>query len=181
MKKTLPVMAALLCGVITGCGSIGVTSTSAFKLRMQAIYAQPVDASGSASPQSQTYLFKSLKLTKEDATEVELFSGPSVTYKVIDRPQMLYSNEDMTEYDGTVFTKAVVEFDPAVVITTKTGNALNLTLDTGTLELVENFTITKSKSQTLTIKTSWGKTITEDDAGNESASAPTFSMVYDDE
>lgn len=162
----------------TSCGSITTTSPSIFKLRMLATYTQPLGAAGTEAPQSQTFLFKSLSLTQSDGTEVALYASDPITYKVIDRPQLIYSNQDMSAYDGLTFSRATVEFDPSLVITTKKGSNLNLAMDTGTLELEEAFVISKSQSQTLTIKTSWGKTVSRADDGTESATAPTFSMVY---
>lgn len=179
MTKIL--LSACLGMITAGCGSLTTTATSAFKLRMLAIYSPPAGADGSEAPQSETFLFKSLTLTKDDGTPVELFKGEATAYKVVDRPQLIYTNQDMSAYDGMTFSKATVEFDNAIVVTTKAGNPINLAMDTGTLELQETFSISKSKNQTLTIKTSWGKTVTTSDDGTESVSAPTFTMLYSNE
>jgi hypothetical protein len=166
---------------LSGCGAVSVTTASAFKLRMQGTYTVPAGAEGNNSPQSQTFLFKSLVLTKTDGTEVALYTDTAKAFRIIDRPQILYSNEDMSSYDADTFTRAVVEFDPTVVIKTRNGKDLNMALSSGTLELVENFLISKSKNQTLTIKVAWGNTITEGTDGTDSASSPTFSMLYSNE
>lgn len=165
--------------LLNSCGSLTSTTTSSFKIRMQGIYGTPVGATGTTAPQSETFLFKNVNLTKTDGTAVSLYSSDPATYKIIDRPQLLYANYDMSEYDGEAFSKATVVFDNTVVVTTKTGNEINLALDSGTLELVQSFTIDKQQSQTLTIKASWGKTITvPEDSGTETAVAPTFTMTY---
>ena len=167
-----------LAALSMGCGSVTTTSKSAFKLRMVALYSQPPGATGTDSPQSQTFLFKALTLTNSAGTKTSLYTDTAKTFKIIDRPQVLYTNEDMSAYDGSAFSQATVEFDPAVIVNTRKGTALNLAISSGTLDLVETFTISKSQNQTLTIKASWGKTITEAADGTETASAPTFSMVY---
>ena len=161
-----------------GCGSLTSKSTSAFKVRMQGTYVTPVGAGGSTAPQSETFLFKGVELTKTDGTVASLYTSDPATYKIIDRPQLLYANYDMSQYDAQTFTKASVLFDKTVVVTTKQETEINLSLDTGTLDLIQNFTIDKASTQTLTIKASWGKTITVPDSGSETAIAPTFVMTY---
>ena len=84
----------------------------------------------------------------------------------------------MTTYEGTSFSKAAVELDPSVVVSTKSDQDSTITLDSGTLELNETFSIVKAKNQTLTIKIYWGRTITEVDGGTDVAQAPIFNMVY---
>lgn len=164
--------------LMNGCGSLTSKSTSSFKVRMQGTYSTPVGAAGTTAPQSETFLFKGLVLTKADGTVASLYSSDPATYKIIDRPQLLYANYDMSDYDAVSFTKASIIFDQTVVVTTKQGTEINLSLDTGTLDLIQNFTIDKASTQTLTIKASWGKTITVPDSGAETAIAPTFAMTY---
>lgn len=176
ITKSLLMLAAVT--LINGCGSLTNKSTSAFKVRMQGTYVTPVGATGSTAPQSETFLFKGVELTKADGTVASLYSADAATYKIIDRPQLLYANYDMSDYDAATFTKASIIFDNTVVVTTKQGTEINLSLDSGTLDLVQNFTIDKASTQTLTIKASWGKTITVPDSGTETAIAPTFAMTY---
>lgn len=169
---------ALAAILATSCGSITTTAKTAFKVRMQGTYSTPVGAAGDSAPQSETFLLKGVVLTSADGTETALYKEDPATFKIIDRPQLLYANYDMSEYDGTAFSKASVIFDSAVVVTTKLSNNLNIALDSGTLDLVQNFTIDKSTTQTLSIKASWGKTVTEPEEGTESAVAPTFAMTF---
>lgn len=164
--------------LMNSCGSLTSKSTSSFKVRMLGNYGTPIGASGTNAPQSETFLLKGIELTRTDGTVATLYTAEPATYKIIDRPQMLYANYDMSDYDAVTFTKASVIFDPTVVITTKQGTEINLSLDSGTLDLSQNFTIDKASTQTLTIKASWGKTITVPESGAETATAPTFAMTY---
>lgn len=169
----------LLCSVcLSGCGAITTTSVSSFKLRIVGVYSVPVGASGTDAPRSHTYLFKSLALKQSDGTAVSLYADTAKTFKVIDRPQMMFANYDMSAYDGLAFSQATVELDPSVVVATKTDQEAIVTLGSGSLVLDEAFKISKAQSQTLTIKVSWGKTVTEVDGGTDTVSLPTFAMIY---
>ncbi len=165
----------------SSCGQLTTTVVSSFKLRMLGVYTVPPGATGTEAPRSHTYSFKSLKLYKTDGTEVALYEDTAKVFKVIDRPQLLFANYDMSDYDSVAFSKASVEFDTTVVVATKNDQESTITLDTAVLDLNEAFTISKSQSQTLTVKVAWGRTITEVDGGTDTASTPTFDMVYDDE
>jgi hypothetical protein len=167
--------------LMVSCGQISTSQTSSFKLRMLGVYKEPAGASGTQAPRSQTYLFKSLKITKSDGTVVDLYTDEAKTFKVVDRAQLLYANYDMSAYDGLTFSNASVEVDPSIVVSTKTNQETTLTLNSGTLALTENFTISKSQSQVMTIKVSWAKTVTEVEDGTDTVTAPTFDIVYDAE
>ena len=164
---------------LAGCG-VTTTSASSFKVRMHGIYSPPVGAEGNSTPRSQTYLLKSINLTKADGTPVELFSGTGSSLKIIDRGQLIHADSDTSDYDGTSFSSALVTFDPVVLVTSKGGNTTSVELSSGDLQLDEAFTITKNKERVLTIKVAWGDTITTADDGSETLIPPTFSLKYED-
>lgn len=180
MKRTslIAMLLSLSTVLTTGCGSLTTTAKTAFKVRMQGIYSTPVGAAGDSAPQSETFLLNGVTLTAADGTVSTLYTEDPATYKIIDRPQLLYANYDMADYDGITFSKASVIFDTSVVVTTKKSAEINIALDSGTLDLVQSFTIDKSTTQTLTIKASWGKTVTSPEGGTETAVAPTFAMTF---
>jgi hypothetical protein len=164
--------------LFASCGSLTTEETSSFTLRMVGTYSVPPGATGDDAPQSQTFSFTSLLIHKSDGTSVELFNDTAQKFKIIDRPQMIYKNTDMSAYDGTVFTRATVIFSPDVNVVTKAGNQFTLTLDPTSFDLGELFTITQGKAQVLTLKANWGQTVTENDDGSESISIPGFTMIY---
>ena len=179
IKKCQSYGTYIICGaMVSSCGAVTTSTPSAFKLRMVGVYEVPAGATGTEAPRSHTISFKSLKLTAADGSIVSLYAETPKVFKIIDRPQLLYANYDMTTYEGTSFSKAAVEFDPSIVVSTKSAQDSTITLDSGALELNETFSITKAKNQTLTIKIYWGRTITEVDGGTDIAQAPIFNMVY---
>ena len=177
-KYFLSVMA--LGSLISGCG-LSTTSTSSFKVRMHGIYTPPNGAAGETSPQSQTYLFNAITLTKSDGTPVALYDGDQKTLKIIDRGQLVYSNTDMSTYDGDDFTSILVQFDPTIVVTSKAGTSTTLALSSGDMQLDEAFSIDKQKERVLTIKIAWGDTITANADGTETVTPPSFSLKFEDE
>ena len=164
---------------LVSCGSTSTKSTSSFKVRMLGTYILPVGATGTSNPRSNTLLFHGLTLTDSAGTEVAMYKDDPKTLKIIDRGQIVFQEANMTTYNGTIFTSAVVKFDPTVIVTSKTNTATEIVLATGDLSLVESFTVTKSKEQVLTIKVEWGDTIAIADDGTESVTAPTFSLKYE--
>jgi hypothetical protein len=164
---------------LASCG-ISTTSTSSFKVRMHGIYSPPTGATGDSTPRSQTYLFNAMTLTKSDGSAVSLYDGDAQTLKIIDRGQIVFSKKDMSTYDGTAFSSVMIQFDPTVVVTSKNGTDSVISLSSGDLQLDEAFEVVKQKERVLTIKIAWGDTITVNDDGTETVTAPTFSMKYED-
>ena len=170
---------ALACLAASSCG-ISTTSTSSFKVRMHGIYSPPTGADGNSTPRSQTYLFNGVTLTGSDGTPVELYTGDPKTLKIIDRGQLVFSNTNMTEHNGTTFSSALIKFDPTIVVTTKSGTSSTLALSSGDLQHDESYVVTKGKEQVLTIKIAWGDTINIADDGTETITPPTFTLKYED-
>ncbi len=165
--------------VLTSCG-VTTTSKSSLKVRMHGIYSPPTGAVGDSTPRSQTYLFKGITITKSDGTAVPLYTGDPQSLKIIDRGQIVYENNDMSTYDGAAFSSVLVQFDPTVVVTSKGGKDSLISLSSGDLQLDEAFEVVKEKERVLTIKIAWGDTITVNDDGTETVTAPTFTMKYED-
>jgi hypothetical protein len=165
--------------LLSACG-VSTSSTSSFKVRMHGIYSPPIGASGDSAPKSQTYLFNAVKLTKSDGSEVSLYDGDPKTLKIIDRGQLVFSKTDMTDYDGDSFTSVLVQFDPTIVVTSKSGTSTTIALSSGDLQIDETFSIEKQKEKVLTIKIAWGDTITVNSDGSETVSPPSFSLKYEE-
>jgi hypothetical protein len=147
---------------------------------MHGIYSPPVGADGNSAPRSQTYLFNGVTMTDSAGTAVSLYSGDPKTLKIIDRGQLVFSNTDMTDYEGTTFSSALIQFDPTIVVTSKSGTNSTLAMSSGDLQLDDSYVVTKSKEQVLTIKIAWGDTVNIADDGTETITPPTFTMKYED-
>ena len=178
-------IASLIIGglAITSCGiSTSKTSTSSFKIRMQGDYTVATSATGDNAPQSQTFELQGIKLTPSDGTTaVTLDTGSPTKFKIIDRPQIIYSNTDMSSHDSTVFSKATVTFNTNVTVTTRTASTKAITLTSADLVLSTAFTITKAKAEILTIKVDWGDTVTTGTDGTETVQVPSFTLSFGDD
>lgn len=163
----------------TACGSTSSKSTSSFKVRMLGTYIQPDGATGTSTPRSYTVTFNGVTLTDSDGTPVDMYVGDPKELAIIDRGQIVYSNLNMTAYNTKIMTTAVVTFDPNVLVTSKEGVESKIVLPDGNQTLIENFTVTKSKEQVLTIKVAWGDTITSAEDGTDTVSLPTISLAYE--
>lgn len=108
-----------------------------------------------------------------------MYVGDPKELAIIDRGQIVYSNLNMTAYNTKIMTTAVVTFDPNVLVTSKEGVESKIVLPDGNQTLIENFTVTKSKEQVLTIKVAWGDTITSAEDGTDTVSLPTISLAYE--
>jgi hypothetical protein len=178
MKKILiPVVLGTL--GFASCGA-STTSTSSFKVRMHGIHSPPPGAEGTSAPQSQIYLFKGVTLLTEDGTALPLYDGDPTSVKIIDRGQIVFEKNDMSEYDGTEISSVNVEFDPTILITSKDNDTTSFEMSSGNLTLNEGFKVKKNKEQVVTIKVAWGDTLDVDDDGNQVISAPSLTVIYDD-
>lgn len=168
----------VLLTILTGCGAT-TTSSSSFKVRMHGVYSPPVGADGNSTPRSQTYLLKGVTLNKSDGTTLPLYSGDGDALKIIDRGQLIFTEDDTSDHDGTVISSVLLQFDPIVLVTSKNGKESSVELSSGDMQLDEPFTITKNKERVLTIKIAWGDTITINDDGTETIAPPTFTLKYE--
>jgi hypothetical protein len=173
------IIMAVASGWFTACGSLSAKSTSSFKVRMLGTYIQPEGATGTSTPRSYTVTFKGVTLTDSDGTAVKMYTGDATELTIIDRGQIVYSKLNMTDYNTKIMTTAVVEFDPNILVTSKEGVESKIVLADGNQTLIENFTVTKSKEQVLTIKMAWGDTITPGEDGVDTVSLPTISLLYE--
>ena len=173
-------LVVLWCLMTASCGaSLSTTAKSSFKLRMQGVYTTATGATGDNSPQSETYQFTGITLTLADGTgDIELYDGDPTSFKIIDRPQLLYANYDMSAYDAISFSQAKVKFSTKVDVVTRTSVTKSISLTSGDLLLTDPFTISKAQAQNLTIKISWGKTVTTADDGTESIHEPSFTLKF---
>lgn len=147
---------------------------------MHGIHSPPPGAEGTSAPQSQIYLFKGVTLLTEDGTALPLYDGDPTSVKIIDRGQIVFEKNDMSEYDGTEISSVNVEFDPTILITSKDNDTTSFEMSSGNLTLNEGFKVKKNKEQVVTIKVAWGDTLDVDDDGNQVISAPSLTVIYDD-
>lgn len=177
----LALLATLIQGagfVTSGCGA-SLSSDTKFKVRILGSLSQPTGASGSTSPQAQVFLFNNVALQPEDGSApVELYTGDPLELRVIARPQEVWSTTDLADHIDKSFTSATVKFDPTVIVVDQEGEEHTLTLDSGDLVMSEPFTITEGDETIVTIRASWGKTITPptESVTTTTVSAPSFTL-----
>jgi hypothetical protein len=178
MSNTAKILMVISFLGVAGCG-INSSTTSSLTIRMHGSLEAPLGASGSTSPESQTFLFTGVTLNPADgSTPVELYEGDPLTYRVITRPQMIFNDNDISDYDKLSFASITVNFDPTVVVATADKADNLLELESGAITLYEAFTLTAGKAMTLTVRALWGKTVSIDETtGEEVISAPSFTMT----
>lgn len=109
---------------------------------------------------------------------MELYEGDPLTYRIITRPQVIFNDNDVSEYDGLTFSSLTVNFDSQVVVATSEREDNLLALESGSITLNEGFALPAGKALTVTIRALWGETISIDETtGDEVISAPSFSMT----
>jgi len=169
---------------LLGCSTESVLNDkSILKIRMFGSLEAPTGAEGTASPVSQTYVLSGVTLTKSDGSgDVELFEGDPLTLRVVTRPQLIYTYEDLGDYvtDKVTFSKITVKFDPQVLVATKETDEISLDLESGDLSLTEDFTPEDSTEHTLNLKVAWGKTVTTQEDGSETVASPAITLTYKD-
>jgi len=140
----------------------------------------PLGATGERSPLSQTYLFKGVSLIPADGSEAKaIYTGDPISRRIVNRPQIIYTTPDASDYEAIVYSAVTVQFDETVVVATAETSDNVIALDTGDITLNQQFTIDKGKAVTLTVRATWGKTVTVDaDSGAETISSPAFALRF---
>jgi len=174
----LPLAAVLLAFWTTGCGSTLSTETK-LRIRIVGSLTKPTGATGTESPQAQVFLFDNISLKPDDGSaSIDLYTGDPMEMRVVSRPQEVWSTTDLSDHVGKGFSSATIKFDPVVVVIDQGGSSHDLTLDSGDLVMSDPFEIIEGKETVITIRSSWGKTITpaSDDVPGTTVSAPSFTL-----
>ena len=164
---------------LTASCSSSLSSDTKIRVRILGSLAQPTGATGTKSPMAQIYLFYNLSLQPSDGSAaVDLYDADPLELRVISRPQEVWSTTDLTDYEGVEFNSATISFDPAVLVVDQDSEEHTITLDSGELAMSEAFTVTAGHETVITIKASWGKTVTpiDDTTPETTVSAPAFSL-----
>jgi len=128
---------------------------------------------------AQIYLFNNVSLQPADGSAaVDMYSGDPEELRIVSRPQEVWSTTDLTDYEDVSFSSATVKFDPLVVVVDQEGEEHNIMLDTGDLVMSEPFTLSAGTEKVITVRASWGKTITpsDDTTPETTVSAPSFTL-----
>ncbi len=174
----MPVAAILFASWTTGCGTTLTTDTK-LRIRIMGSLTQPTGATGSESPQAQVFLFNNVTLHPDDGSAgVDLYTGDPLELRVVSRPQEVWSTTELTDHVGKGFSSVTVKFDPLVVVVDQSGDSHDLTLDSGDLVMSEPFEIIDGKETVVTIRSSWGKTITPatEEVAETTVSSPSFTL-----
>jgi len=164
--------------LMSGCGST-LTSETKLRVRILGSLTQPTGATGTKSPMAQVYLFNNVSLQPADGSAaVDMYSGDPEELRIVSRPQEVWSTTDLTDYEDVSFSSATVKFDPLVVVIDQAGEEHSITLDTGDLVMSEPFSLTAGTEKVITVRASWGKTITpsDDTTPETTVSAPSFTL-----
>ena len=164
--------------LMSGCGST-LTSETKLRVRILGSLTQPTGATGTKSPMAQVYLFNNISLQPADGSAaVDMYSGDPEELRIVSRPQEVWSTTDLTDYEDVSFSSATVKFDPLVVVIDQAGEEHSITLDTGDLVMSEPFSLTAGTEKVITVRASWGKTITpsDDTTPETTVSAPSFTL-----
>ncbi len=167
-----------LASTTSGCGT-SLTSETKLRVRILGSLTQPTGATGTKSPMAQVYLFNNVSLQPADGSAaIDMYSGDPGELRIVSRPQEVWSTTDLTDYEDVSFSSATVKFDPLVVVIDQDGEEHNITLDTGDLVMNEPFTLTSGTEKVITVRASWGKTITpsDDTTPETTVSAPSFTL-----
>ncbi len=169
---------AATASLTSGCAS-SLTSETKLRVRILGSLTQPTGATGTKSPMAQVYLFNNISLQPADeSAAVDMYSGDPEELRIVSRPQEVWSTTDLTDYEDVAFSSATIKFDPLVVVLDQEGEEHSITLDSGDLVLNEPFTLTAGDETVITVRASWGKTITpaDDTTPETTVSAPTFTL-----
>ena len=171
-------LASGLALLTSGCGS-ALTSETKLRVRILGSLTQPTGATGTKSPMAQVYLFNNVSLQPADeSAAVDMYSGDPEELRIVSRPQEVWSTTDLTDYEDVSFSSATVKFDPLLIVIDQDGEEHSITLDTGDLVMSEPFSLTAGTEKVITVRASWGKTITpsDDTTPETTVSAPSFTL-----
>lgn len=169
--------------LLSSCGSLTTltSTTSTLRVRMMGNKTTATGADGTDTPDSMTFAITGVSVHEFGATaNTDLLTNGSTSYKVINRPEAVYINEDTSDLETKTFDSITVTFDPTVTVVDSTGTAATLTLTTLAQQLTKTFTVDKHEKRQLTIKVYWGKTLKLDSTGTLSVLPPTFNMTFDE-
>lgn len=162
----------------SGCGST-LTSETKLRVRILGSLTQPTGATGTKSPMAQVYLFNNVSLQPADGSAaVDMYSGDPEELRIVSRPQEVWSTTNLTDYEDVSFSSATVKFDPLVIVIDQDREEHSITLDTGDLVMSEPFSLAAGTEKVITVRASWGKTITpsDDTTPETTVSAPSFTL-----
>ena len=166
----------------TSC-STSLTTDTKLRIRILGSLTQPTGATGTQSPMAQVYLFNNISLHPADGTDaIDMYTGDPLELRIVSRPQEVWSTTDLSAHEGVAFSAATVKFDPTVVVVDQGGDNHDITLDTGDLAMSQPFTLTAGEETVITVRASWGRTITPvtDTNLETTVSAPSFTLFLGD-
>lgn len=176
---------ALYCLLTTliACDDEFASTDVGVKVRMWGVFEAPVNATGTFSPTWQAYEFIGITLIRaDDGSAVDLYSGAPISVRIINRPQIIYSEtlgnlEGLSENDE--FSSAEVRFSEILVGAGKLAEDYVVPLDSTNINYGLPFTVEPGKDLRFNINVLWKNTVTRDadgSPGTETMSAPTLRL-----
>jgi len=161
----------------TSCGNgLSLTNEQEIEVVIYGVNTAPDSATGNQSPQFYELQFVNLILNQTSGDPVTLTPSSTETYKVINRPQIVYS-ESISDYESVEFSSAAATFTDAVVVGGKYRSDYTLTLTDPVFEVTEAFSVEKGKGLKMTILINWNNTVVRDEtAETEEIQQPTFDV-----
>jgi hypothetical protein len=164
----LSLFSLLSCGALT-------TEKPQLKLRVYGITEAAGD--GTLTPRSAKITLKSITLTPTQGDVITVDIGAQSALTIIDRPQLVFHLEDASSLSGKDYNRAEVTLNPEISLTSKNDIESKLTLKENKLTAGGAMKFEDDDTSVLTIRAAWGKTITENQDGSESATEPKLKMV----
>lgn len=134
-----------------------------FNLQMLGLETAAEGAAGDKSPRSLTYTLTGIRFVAANGGSDLALELPEAAkdFRIVARPQILYSQKLQDELVDSQYSHAVLTFDGAVKGEDPAGTAFEFTMATAALNSPE-FTIKKSRDLNIIIKVKWKNTISAD-------------------
>jgi len=177
VKRVLTYLSLFL---ITSCGNgLSLTTKQEIEVVIYGVNTAPESATGTQSPQFYELQFVNLVLITSDAEPVTFTPTTTETYKVINRPQIVYA-ESVSDYEGTEFSSAAATFTETVTVGGKYSTDYSLTLTNPVFDVAKSFSVETGKGLKMTVLVNWKNTVIRDEtAGTEEIQQPEFSVDID--
>ncbi len=152
------------------------TSTAAtISIKMLGVDSIPNGANGTFEPQSETFVVQKITMQGSDGKIFSLYDASPQSFLIINRPQIIFSGNLASEYDGNAYSNLTVVFASGLTANSLFATNVSLTLQKSSVVLSKSFTIVKGKDYNFDVNVAWGNTVTRVNS-TDTISAPTLSL-----